>query len=213
MASLLERYRAGERERVWAELQGSAPGDEAWAVACETMRRARTNVETIHLRLKAARYPFDHPEWAWIPATPADAGHVQAIESRAGPMPLSLRAWYEIVGSVCWTGTDPAWKESDPLAIAPVEAVRDWCEQGDEGPFAVELSGDRLHKSGFSGGSYTIACGTPCPDGPVDGYHPRFLFVPYLRVCFRNGGFPGFEGYAAGEDELVRGLSKGLLEI
>lgn len=112
MASLLERYRAGERERVWAEMQESAPGEEAWAVACETMRRARTNVETIHSRLKAGRFAFDHPQWAWIPATPADADDVRAIEARAGPLPLSLRAWYEIAGSVCWTGTDPALRRS-----------------------------------------------------------------------------------------------------
>jgi hypothetical protein len=173
------------------------------------MRRARTNVETITLRLQAARYAFDHPEWAWTPATPSDAEDVRAIESRAGPMPLSLRAWYEIVGSVWWIGSDPAWKSSDPLVIAPVSSVRDWCEQEDGKPFVVELSGDRLQKAGFSGGSYTIACGTPCADGPVDGYYPQSLFVPYLRICFRKGGFPGFE------DALspVKQLARDLLEI
>ena len=220
MTSLLERYRAGDRERVWAELLQAPPGDETWAIACETMRRARTNVEAITAKLKAANYRFDNPDSAWRPATPQDAKDVWAIVSKAGPMPLSLRAWYEIVGSVDWNGTHPDWSTfdpgTDPLVIAPVEAVLDWCEcewEDTSDPFLVEIAGDRLQKAGFSGGSYSIACGTHCADAPVKGYAGLTHFVPYLRTCFRNGGFAGFEGYAAGDGALVRSLAQGLLEI
>ena len=180
------------------------------------MRRARSNVETIYARLKAARYRFDQPERAWVPAIPADADDVRTIEAKAGPLPLSLRAWYEIVGSVCWTSSDPVWREADPLVIAPVRSIRDWCENEYEDaaePFAMELSGDRFHKSGFSGGSYSISCGSPCADALIEGYFPLSLFVPYLRVCFRNGGFAGCQDPEVGDEALLRSLATGLLEI
>ena len=62
---LLRRYEAGEHEAVWAELTAlgakvrEAPHvDDAWAVARETMRRARHNVEQIIRRLDAMGYRF-----------------------------------------------------------------------------------------------------------------------------------------------------------
>jgi hypothetical protein len=54
MASYLARYLDGEHEQVWAELValGAAVRDEplysdAWAIACETMRRVRHNIELL----------------------------------------------------------------------------------------------------------------------------------------------------------------------
>src|SRR5579863_851722 len=65
MASWIERYREGECEAVWAELVTlgaqvrEAPyADDAWAVARETMRRARSNVETLIERLDGLGYRF-----------------------------------------------------------------------------------------------------------------------------------------------------------
>ena len=62
---LLRRYQAGEHEAVWAELMAlgakvrEAPHfDDAWAVARETMRRARHNVEHIIRRLDELGYRF-----------------------------------------------------------------------------------------------------------------------------------------------------------
>jgi len=62
---LLRRYEAGEHEAVWAELVTLGPSvrdaahfDDAWAVARETMRRARHNVEHIIRRLDAMGYRF-----------------------------------------------------------------------------------------------------------------------------------------------------------
>jgi hypothetical protein len=60
-----KRYEAGEREAVWAEMTALGPAirharyvDEAWAVARETMRRARHNVELIVRRLDELKYQF-----------------------------------------------------------------------------------------------------------------------------------------------------------
>ena len=235
MKGWLDRYRAGEREPVWRELealgeriQEPAQREEAWAVACETMRRARSNVERIHAGLIGQGYEFEEPDWAWNPATPGDVDAVREIESLVGPMPLSLRAWYEIVGSVWWTGRQPAWDsfgpETDALVITPAVHVlsecKEWLEDREERYeeysrfFHAEISPDRLHKANISGGpSYAIACGTPCADALVKEESRRLNFVPYLRVCFRHGGFPGFEGYQAGVNPLMERLSEGLLEI
>src|SRR5262245_19406622 len=197
---LLERYRSGEREAVWSALQRMGEKvfeaevkPEAWAVACETMRRARSNVETIYLRLKAAKYKFEHPDWAWIPATRQDAECVREIESLVGPMPLSLRAWYEVVGSVWWTGTHPEWRtdDTDALVVNPVsyilDACRQWLEDREERYeeyreiYHAEIAPDRLHKANISGGApYAIACGIPCADGMVKEETRRTMFVPYL---------------------------------
>ena len=63
--SLLPRYLAGEHESVWADMMGLGPRvrqapyfDDAWAVARETMRRARHNVELIVCRLNQIGYQF-----------------------------------------------------------------------------------------------------------------------------------------------------------
>lgn len=67
MPRYLERYLAGEYEQVWAELQtlGAAVREEpvyadALAVARETMRRARANIETLIERLLALGYQFGY---------------------------------------------------------------------------------------------------------------------------------------------------------
>lgn len=231
----LQRYETGEHRQVWAELQALGEAiardgtrEDAWAVACRTMRRARVNVERIYERLVRQCYEFEHPDRAWVPATPSDAEALREIESLVGPMPLSLRAWYEIVGSVWWTGNHPAWEsfgpETDALVITPVSHIlnecRQWLEDRNERYgeysqfFHVEISPDRLHKADISGGPpYAIACGTPCADGLVKEESRRLHFVPYLRVCFKHGGFPGFEGYGISENDLLEGLMRDLLEI
>ena len=62
---LLRRYLAGEHEKVWAEMLALGPSvrdkphaEDAWAVARETMRRARHNVELIVRRLDKLGYRF-----------------------------------------------------------------------------------------------------------------------------------------------------------
>jgi hypothetical protein len=63
--NLLRRYQAGEHEAVWADLLALGSNvrepphaDDAWAVARETMRRARHNVELIIRRLDQIGYRF-----------------------------------------------------------------------------------------------------------------------------------------------------------
>jgi hypothetical protein len=115
MASYLERYRRGECEQVWAELlalggrvREARLHEEAVAVSRETMARARANIEMLVPRLTSLGYSFAHPDRVFVPADEETRRFVADIERRAGPLPLSLRAWCEVVGEVNFMGSHPA---------------------------------------------------------------------------------------------------------
>ncbi len=126
MPGYLERYRQGEREQVWAELlalggQVRQPGlyDEALAVAHETMSRARTNIELLVPRLHSLGYRFAHPDRVFVPADEEFRQLVADVERRAGPLPMSLRAWCEVVGEVNFMGAHPKLSSYHQSANVP----------------------------------------------------------------------------------------------
>ena len=67
---LLERYGAGDREEVWRDLMALGPAvrhplyrEDAQAVALETMKRARHNIESIVTKLEELGYVFRQGDW------------------------------------------------------------------------------------------------------------------------------------------------------
>jgi hypothetical protein len=99
---------------VWAELL--ALGDriqepqlyaEAVSVAQETMSRARANIQLLVPRLTTLGYRFAHPDQVFVPTDVEFRSWVAEIERRAGPLPLSLRAWCDVVGEVNFMGSHP----------------------------------------------------------------------------------------------------------
>jgi hypothetical protein len=99
-ANWLDRYRAGQRDRVWHELRqlGGAvrePGlsEQAQLVCDEMARRTRQNVEVIIGRLSDAGYRFHVNDDAQAPVRPhvpptAGAGaHADWLQERFGPVP------------------------------------------------------------------------------------------------------------------------------
>lgn len=234
MANYFDRYKQGECEQVWVELveRGTDVWEEplrsdAWAVACETMRRTRSNIEVLIPRLRHLGYQFgESPEFPaesdlhFSPPPSFAREVVDELERLFGPVPLSLRAWYEVGGAVDLVGFHPDWPDSatlDPLVvdfISPLkfniereemvahiqEMFEDWqanCEEyGEEevGPFQLEMAPDFLHKVGCSGGP---PYGIELPCQAVDAIWLDWngtTFVDYLRRCFRCGGFPGLAG-------------------
>jgi hypothetical protein len=129
MPTYLERYVAGEYEQVWANLLTLGPHvreesvyADALAVAQETMRRVRRTFETLIPRLEAAGYQFGYawaqgqefpsapPDPVFAPPPPQVAPLLAELEAQVGALPLSLRAFYEVVGSVNFVGEPPpAW--------------------------------------------------------------------------------------------------------
>lgn len=140
MDTWLERYQQGEREQVWQELIALGEDvhhpdllDSAYAVARETMKRTRHNIEMLVARLSGLGFQFGYDwvfermargngdsDWTrWLieneltpppPFAPPPQGtdeRLEALEQEVGPLPLSLRAWYEEVGCANLVGLFP----------------------------------------------------------------------------------------------------------
>ncbi|EYF08512.1 hypothetical protein [Chondromyces apiculatus] len=130
----LDRYRAGEHEAVWrelAELPGPPAGalaDEATEVARETMARARKNLTRIVARFRTLE-GAGVTKKALLAPDPARAASYEAITRViGGPLPASLRAFYDHTGAVnlaslAWWWNGPAWEVTDPLVIHPVRTA------------------------------------------------------------------------------------------
>jgi len=217
------RYRRGEHEAVWGTLFALGPitdadlREEVAAVARLTMARVRANVEQITRRLRAAGYPFDlDPPWA-NPSPDVQAQIRQLEDGAGGPVPISLRAFWETVGAVYWKYAedddqvvDPPWgaemslAEADPLWVDSPETalgcLGEWQERRAEqhpevvGPLTVDLAPDQLHKANISGGPpYGITVPNAAADAVLENEAHGLPFVAYLRWCFRWGGFPLLE--------------------
>jgi hypothetical protein len=105
--SFMQRYLRGERDQVWADLRNLGSSvrhdgvlDDARSVASETMRRVRDNVEILRRRLDDTGYLFKHPSRAHIPPDTDVEARLDRFEEQHGPLPVSLRAFYEVVGTV-----------------------------------------------------------------------------------------------------------------
>lgn len=216
----LQRYDAGEREAVWAEVVAAGPdAPEAEAVARRLMERVRFNVERLHRALLDEGYVFARPDKALVPPADDVEDAIARVEEEIGPVPLAITAWAREVGTVDFVGTHPEWDvaEADPLYVDTaygltdvLEVHRDWVRLGwyerfGETTASLSLAPDRLNKADVSGGS---PYGVALPDASVDPVwlndelHPATTFVGYLRwALLRAGGFP------AGPPELQRALA------
>jgi hypothetical protein len=70
---------------------------------------------------------------------------------------------------------------------------------------ALWIAPDALHKAGTSGGDpYAIAVPDLRIDGELLDEPHALMFVEYLRLRFRFGGFPGYDGQIAVPAEIDR---------
>jgi hypothetical protein len=192
------------------------------------MDRAAHNVRLLIERLKRLGYEFDHDS-SQRPSAESRK-EWRRVEQRLGVLPLSLRAWWDVVGSVNLTGDHDLLSASagppnselgtlltDPLVVyGPEASLSDFeLSEGWEADRQCILAPDRYHKHGFSGGSeYAIAVPCRAADALVLNEPNRIHLVEYLRLCFQYGGFPGFQD---DESKIPRRemalLTDGLLEI
>ena len=148
-----------------------------------------------------------------------------------GPLPLSLRAWYEQVGAVSLLGypstlpidDDVRSSMGDPLMIESVDsALRMMQEEWDEreestwwqgGKIRLPLAPDDVSKAGCGGcGPYEMVVPNSCADGIFEDGKKR-TFVNYLREVFAWGGFPGWKRKRRQTREIVAKLTEGLLPL
>jgi hypothetical protein len=136
------------------------------------------------------------------------------LEEEAGPLPLSLSAFWHEVGAVDLVGMHPAWPDGlDPLVVDPPEGALSFLydeEDEEQGQFAG-LAPDDLHKDNTSGGDpYGVRLPNPAADFLFEYERHNLLFVPYLRLAIlRWGGFPGLDGRGIAFEPLG-GLVAGL---
>jgi hypothetical protein len=214
--SYLQRYLAGDHEAVWQELGGLDPEAcgpdivaDAEAVARVTMERVAVNIDRLIERLAARNYVFGvYPDGEAVPGfhaprTRPHAGMMPealALYEQVGPLPLSLRAFWHIVGEVNLVGRAPddaLPAYSDPLSVdgPSLELVvpADDPESGEETGSFYWIAPDVLHKDNVSGGEpYAIRLPDTGFDAPLlDEWHAT-TFVAYLRIAILEwGGFPG----------------------
>jgi hypothetical protein len=224
---LFDRYLAGEREKVWNELMQAGEdvrrdplAADAIAVAYETMTRVETNVRLLVERLTALGYRFS----AKSPLQPPDRKtwkQIQRLERMVGSLPLSLRAFYDVVGAVDFLGRHPGLTPRgssiapDALLVYGVDdALQEAESMDDDEREEITIAPDDLHKDNVSGGdAYAIGIPDPRADGLVLNERHDLLFVDYLRLCFRFGGFPGYEGVDRAVPAEIDQLRAGVVEF
>lgn len=237
MTGLIERYARGECREVWHELSEC----DAWerlpgavAVVEETMRRVRANLEVIVGRLRALDYEFGcYPSGQPVPAysvplgAPASPKALEAcinrIESAAGTIPVTLKAFWRGVGTVDLVGFKADWCEYlDPLVVhgpnAAIPDLEDWLAdaESERGAFLLPIAPDVLHKDDVSGGlpyGFELPCSSV--DGPLAHEWHETTFVDYLRCSILEcGGFPGAsaENPEARHRSPISGASRSHLE-
>ena len=155
---------------------------------------------------------------------PADAvTRIRKLEKKLGTLPLSLRAFYEVVGSIDLMGQHSSLTphggpiSADPLVVFAVDdalAEGEEFEQDDDETAHIVIAPDEIHKAGESGGEpYEMAVPDERADGELLNERHGVFFVEYLRTAFRFGGFPGYEGYDRDVPKEISELREGLLEF
>ena len=154
------------------------------------------------------------------PHVPPDASVRKELArfDKEHPLPLSLRAFYEVVGEVNLIGHHPSIAPKnntiaeDPLVVYGFdEGAVEFDDEDGETPSAITIAPDELHKAGTSGGdAYEMAIPDLRADGELLNESHRLFFVDYLRLAFKFGGFPGYDRAERVPAELAT-LSEGLI--
>jgi len=124
---------------------------------------------------------------------------------------------------VDFTGSHPDWPEEltgaypDPLLVIPSCEILAYDEENRyREAYRLCIAPDEYGKEDVSGGApYTIVLPNPAIDAPLDNEGHETTFVDYLRIYFRWGTFPGWEGLARDNrrSTLLGQLTQGLLDI
>jgi len=229
---LYDRYLEGFYQEVYDELLAKQEQvveghnyEDALLVAREIMKRVRYNVGLLIPRLRDLEYQFGKgffedmsPEERAMVETdapifkkpdPKTPEKVLLLEQLTGTLPLSLKCWYEEVGSINLVGLFPSSSDRDfgleygcildPLFIYSIEMaikmVTSYINKGvwNRDP-SLALSPDNYFKYGYGGtGAYSIILPCKAFDAPLLLERHHTTFINYLRLCFRWGGFPGLE--------------------
>lgn len=179
-----------------------------------TMGRVRRNAELLEERLASLGWAPLSGQMVGQPHDRPFPGEVEADALGATPFPVSLVAFWRVVGRLdfVWdynrgknapdlfggltiSQLDPLYVEGPSYLPYAAAEWRDRIDVGDTpqgGPFRVNLAPDNYHKDNYSGGSpYGVTVPELCADPLFGGDDFQMRFTNYLRLSFRWGGFPG----------------------
>ena len=247
MPGLYDRYQKGFHQELYDELLAMQDQiydpffyDETLQVMRANMKRVRYNIKLLLPRLGDLGYQFGKgffedmsPEEKAIVVNdapifkapdPRAPEKVPMLEQLTGTLPLSLKCWYEEVGSVNFIGlfstsNDRAFSIDDgcildPLFIYSLDMALTMVNYHISGNVwhrdpTLSLSPDNYYKYGISGaGAYSIRLPCKAFDAPLLLERHNTTLVNYLRICFQWGGFPGLEYENRLTQEEFRFLTK-----
>ena len=175
--------------------------------------RVGEQIAEISRRLPALGYQFNRPSGVFPGPEPGTEDAIERIEQEVGKLPLTLKIFWRLVGSVDFTAHYRTWRPvqypwagceyPDPLVVYPPSAAIAELDEflGDreermrcEFPYVVPIAPDDAHKDNVSGGMwYNVTVPAVADDPPLNDEWHRTTFVSYLERAVRWGGFPGLE--------------------
>jgi len=159
-------------------------------------------------RLDDLGYEFYERAEAFSGPAPDTEAAIGRIEREIGELPVAIKLFWRLVGSVNFIGDHPEWdggEYPDPIVVfPPVYALSELDEflsdrerrLAHNFPYLVPIAPDPLHKQNVSGGMwYNLSVPAVADDPPLNDESHRMSFVSYLELAVRWGGFPGLEQY------------------
>lgn len=175
--------------------------------------RVGEQIAEIAQRLPALGYEFQDPSAVFPGPEPDVEEAIARIEREIGPLPLSLKAFWRLVGSVDFTARHEVFaaceypwdgcEYPDPLVVYPPSAaiaeLDEFLDDREERmrcdlPYLVPIAPDDLHKDNVSGAMwYNLSVPAVADDPPLNDERHQTTFVSYLELAVRWGGFPGLD--------------------
>lgn len=161
---------------------------------------------------------------------------IRKLEKKGLSLPLSLKAWAEIVGAINLSGAHPTlcfWRDAnfpnifaDPLMISLDDLMfqgEQWLDSQSDGEgireikvivaWGADTKADLAIADEPIDEGYDICLPANSADAALNNEPHQTHFVDYLRIAFRWGGFPGWENRSRRPEKELRFLSEGLLPI
>lgn len=245
--NLYERYLNGEQKLVFNKIQKL--GEEAFEknnfieidrILNHFFRGVKTNLNIIFSELNQRNYLFkkefkynsDKPLCDPLPNTDELLFKLDQAVKPFGHIPLSLKYFYKIVGSVnfAWdyqANENIMWQLSDPIQIISLddlvklvsedywqEEIQEYVNDKEFGNAFLELSADYYHKDNISGGApYSILINEKQTiDNQFINEPHQNTFINYLRICINSCGFSRVPLSSQDEYQLFKDIVKPKLQ-
>ncbi len=162
-------------------------------------------IPPLAIRLHNLGYTFqDYDEVFPGPEEGTEAA-IERLEREVGVLPLAIKFFWRVVGSVNFMGEHPGWggcDYPDPLIVYPPSAALEELEfyipdrelrlKNDE-PYIIPIAPDDYHKANVSGGMWYNLSVPAADDPPLNDERHEMTFVSYLEFTIGWGGFPGLD--------------------